>query len=303
MLVYHQKWVKNPTRENAMNPGILWNMWKNQMPPYADLKNGEIVLMVGPGGPKKGIIMYEGKVRYIVKGLYSSHEEAWNMLANSIPLKVRANELTRKMFLEAEYTKNAADHGWLMAWYDFPVKWIGSPRPPELRFRQNGWSEINDLSVPGNSRVRKSDEVLDDLHEREILQRSNIGPLEKQNLVKSRRGQGIFKSNVRLFESQCRVTATTAKQHLIASHIKPWRESNDKQKIDGQNGFLLAPHIDHLFDAGYISFRDDGSLLVSPKLGKNLLKSWGISESKNVGTFLPKQLKYLEYHRTHVFKG
>jgi hypothetical protein len=302
MLAYHQNWVKNPTEETAMQSGILWNMWRNQMPPYKELKNGQSVLMVGAGGPTRGIVMYEGKVRYLVKAYYESHEEAWAILAKAIPLKIRTGQLTRKIFLESGYTQKASPQGWLMAWYDDPFRWIGDARPSTLKFRQNGWSEIPESGVPNISKSGKSENEQDDRHEKEILQRTNAKPREIQNLVKSRRGQGIFKSNVYLYEHRCRVTGTSMKQHLIASHIKPWRESSDKEKIDGYNGLLLAPHVDHLFDKGFISFADDGKLLISAKLNKNVLKTWGIPNTMNVGAFQSKQRQYLKYHREKKFQ-
>ena len=90
--------------------------------------------------------------------------------------------------------------------------------------------------------------------------------------------------------------------HLRASHIKPWRESNDFEKLDGNNGLLLAPHIDHLFDGGWISFADNGDLLVSSRLAQDLLSSWQIPTASNVGAFNEAQCKYLTFHRDLVFK-
>ena len=147
------------------------------------------------------------------------------------------------------------------------------------------------------------DDDLDDEHEKEIIQKISLRPLEKEQLVKSRRGQGIFKSNVKHFEKRCRVTGVSDKKHLIASHIKPWRFSNDSEKIDGENGLLLAHHIDHLFDKGFISFAKDGSLLISKSLNPKVLEAWGLDPLLNVGTFTVKQNGYLNFHRESVFKG
>ena len=92
--------------------------------------------------------------------------------------------------------------------------------------------------------------VRDDIEEKAIKGRTDIGATTKSRLVKSRLGQGIFKDNVRRNEKGCRVTGVTDLKHLRASHIKPWRDSSDEEKLDGCNGLLLAPHIDHLFDMG-----------------------------------------------------
>lgn len=125
--------------------------------------------------------------------------------------------------------------------------------------------------------------------------------LEKIQLTKSRRGQGIFKANVRLVEDRCRITGVTNMRHLRASHIKPWSVSDNNEKLDGFNGLLLSPHVDHLFDRGFISFKDSGQLLISRELSPRILDQWSIEPRQNVGSFRYKQIGYLEYHRDAVF--
>lgn len=145
-------------------------------------------------------------------------------------------------------------------------------------------------------------DIVGDQQEQSIKGRTDIGDTTKEQLVKSRRGQGVFKANVRLNEKGCRVTGITDPQHLRASHIKPWKDSSDEEKLNGLNGLLLAPHIDHLFDKGYISFEDKGNVIVSTKLDQSVLDNWGISTEKNVGPFNSHQSVFLEYHRNKVFK-
>lgn len=134
-----------------------------------------------------------------------------------------------------------------------------------------------------------------------IVGRTDIGPTMKEQLVKSRRGQGLFKINVRRNEKACRVTGVTDPRNLRASHIKPWKDCSDMEKLNGCNGFLLAPHVDHLFDKGLISFSDNGDLIISPLLDRTILARWGIPEILNVGS-VEKQAGFLSYHRTSVFK-
>ena len=81
-----------------------------------------------------------------------------------------------------------------------------------------------------------------------------LAPTFKDQVIKARRGQGVFRANVMLVEDGCRVTHVTDRKHLRASHIKPWRDATDSERLSGENGLLLSPHIDHLFDQGYISF-------------------------------------------------
>ena len=146
-------------------------------------------------------------------------------------------------------------------------------------------------------------ESLDDEHEQEIKSRTDfVGPLEKERIQKSRRGQGVFRQNVRAIERSCRVTGVRQVRHLRASHIKPWRLSSDREKLDGNNGLLLSPHVDQLFDGGWITFTDSGELLRSSRLDRRVLESWKIPEELNVGAFNDEQKRYLAFHRESVFK-
>lgn len=106
----------------------------------------------------------------------------------------------------------------------------------------------------------------DDHHESELQNKTELSETDKSQLIKARRGQGVFKTRVSLVEKNCRITGVSAPQHLRASHIKPWRFSSAYEKLDGNNGLLLSPHVDHLFDRGYIGFRANGSLLVSSQM-------------------------------------
>ena len=137
----------------------------------------------------------------------------------------------------------------------------------------------------------------------EIEARKLDGDLEKIQLTKSRRGQGIFKANVRLVEDHCRITGVTNIKHLRASHIKPWSLSDNDEKLDGNNGLLLSPHVDHLFDRGFISFEPKGKLLISNELNVSVLEKWSINPDHNVGTFTSKQNEYLEFHLDTIFQG
>lgn len=140
--------------------------------------------------------------------------------------------------------------------------------------------------------------------EAQIRETPTITDTEKQSLILSRRGQGLFRAKLQEVEKACRITKVDRPEHLIASHAKPWRDSTNEERLDGENGLLLTPTIDHLFDKGFIAFEDDGSLLVSPVAHRPSLERMGIatSQSMNVGTFSSGQRRFLEYHRENVFR-
>lgn len=129
-----------------------------------------------------------------------------------------------------------------------------------------------------------------------------IPETDRLAIVLARRGQGLFKQNVMRVERACRVTRVTREEHLRASHCKPWRDSSNQERLDGENGLLLTPTIDHLFDRGFIGFEEGGDLIVSPVAHAESLRRMGIEPTKplNVGSFSSGQRKYLEFHRENV---
>lgn len=143
----------------------------------------------------------------------------------------------------------------------------------------------------------------DDDIENRIRNRIDLSVTEKEQLVLSRRGQGQFRRALELIEPRCRVTGLADKRHLVASHIKPWRDSSNTERLDGHNGLLLTPHIDHLFDRGYISFNDDGEMLLSRALSNEAVQAFGLLASQPTGSFTVQQKAYLAYHREKVFLG
>ena len=163
------------------------------------------------------------------------------------------------------------------------------------------------LAELGFEIVRKGDlraarEATEEHIAQQIRQRKDISPTQQQSLIQARRGQGIFRANLDLYEQACRVTGVMDRRHLCARHIKPWRDCSDVERLDGLNGLLLAPHVDHLFDQGHISFDDDGNLLVSRQLNRIVLKRWGIVVPLQVAPFRAEQKVYLAWHREHVFE-
>lgn len=150
-----------------------------------------------------------------------------------------------------------------------------------------------------------SETVLWEQHLQRTIERDDaILETEKLALLLARRGQGLFRERVQALEPRCRVTHVDRFEHLRASHCKPWRDcTTNEERLDADNGLMLTPSIDHLFDRGFISFENSGRLLVSPVAHRNSLMKMGVPivGTVNVGSFRPEQRPYLEYHRDLVF--
>lgn len=146
-------------------------------------------------------------------------------------------------------------------------------------------------------------EILSEQAAKTILEDVALNCTEKEALVMSRRGQGLFRQRLEKFEKECRLTGIEDKRFLVASHIKPWRDADNNERLDGHNGLLLSPHVDKLFDLGYISFRNNHSVLVSDSSVEKVLERWGIDLKKACGDFNNNQNRYLEYHQKNIFRG
>lgn len=142
-----------------------------------------------------------------------------------------------------------------------------------------------------------------DAVEQQIKGDKSLSETERNQLVRSRLGQGKFRQRVQKVERSCRLTGVADERFLIASHIKPWKKCTNEQRLDGHNGLMLAPHVDKLFDRGWISFADNGDLLVAANVPQAVMDAWGFIAGLNAGPFSAKQKVYLKYHRTKVFRG
>jgi hypothetical protein len=90
---------------------------------------------------------------------------------------------------------------------------------------------------------------------------------------------------------------------LEERHNQEANDATNEERLDGENGFLLTPDADFLFDRGFISFENSGKVLVSPVADVQTMERMGITEAmlKNVGIFSERQRHYLEFHRESVF--
>ncbi len=113
-------------------------------------------------------------------------------------------------------------------------------------------------------------------------------------------GQGYYRQKiVDKFNGSCAVTGSDLSEILIASHIVPWCLSSDEERLDVENGILLSPNYDALFDKHLISFNDDGSIIISDMLLGEDKDRLGINVSAKI--IVTKGMKnYLAKHRANL---
>jgi hypothetical protein len=153
------------------------------------------------------------------------------------------------------------------------------------------------------------DDYLELMAQRELDERaadatilsSNLTVTEKVMLTKSRVGQGIFKTRVADVEVRCRLTGVADVRFLIASHIKPWAKCCNEERLDGNNGLMLSPHVDFLFDRGYITFKGNGEVMVAREAVETM-REWSLTPISSV-PLSNEQEEYMRYHRQNVFRG
>jgi len=146
-------------------------------------------------------------------------------------------------------------------------------------------------------------EAWEDRIEAGILTTEDITETVKETLIKARRGQGKYRELLLGREPRCRITGVDKPEHLIASHIKSWRSANNDERLDPENGFMLTPTIDHLFDKGFISFENTGSILLADVADRDAMERMGVigeGAPTNVGHLRDDQKHYLDWHRESI---
>lgn len=136
-----------------------------------------------------------------------------------------------------------------------------------------------------------------------IKKDTSISITERESLIKSRVGQGTFRSSLlEKYHCSCVVTGITIKSLLIASHIKPWSVCSNEERLSTENGLLLCANYDKLFDSGLISFDDNRKIIVSRYVDEANKKRLFLSKDIFANITISNEMKHnFEYHRDVVF--
>ncbi|MBX9997734.1 HNH endonuclease [Priestia aryabhattai] len=124
---------------------------------------------------------------------------------------------------------------------------------------------------------------------------------EREQVIKARIGQSTFKRDLVKIQKKCSLCGVSDERFLVASHIKPWSQSNHQERLDINNGLLLCPNHDSLFDKGYISFDDNGAILTSSSLDDNEKLFLNINDKLKIKLGYAQQ-QYMKWHRKNKFK-
>lgn len=202
-------------------------------------------------------------------------------------------------------------------WFDKPITL--DPRTITGKEKLLGmYSSYTDLDLPTASRImdaipagqrnEKWDRLVD------AIQCAPSEPLAAEDLsdgrepvtevlttANARRGQGKFREDLmEVWGSACAVTGLACREILRASHVRPWKRSNDRQRLDRHNGLLLSANLDALFDKGLITFNSNGNMQVSKRLDERHRQALDLPQPLR---FVPKKLvAYLKYHEENVFQ-
>lgn len=131
---------------------------------------------------------------------------------------------------------------------------------------------------------------------------ATLSRTERQAVINARLGQGAFRQA--LFDRcpACALTGCDVPAALRASHIKPWRDATNEERLDPSNGLLLRADIDALFDVGLITFDEDGKIVLSKNLGVEELLGFGLDRAARLRVEGHAMVAYLLHHRRHVFQ-
>ncbi|MCU0755894.1 MAG: HNH endonuclease [Xanthomonadales bacterium] len=127
---------------------------------------------------------------------------------------------------------------------------------------------------------------------------------EIERLVVQRVGQQLFRAALLdYWRGACCITGLDRPELLRASHIRPWADCDrDEQRLDVHNGLLLAPHLDALFDGGWLTVADDGAVQLATSLSPTQRRQLGLSAELRVNGLRPAHAEYLCWHRERVWR-
>jgi len=132
---------------------------------------------------------------------------------------------------------------------------------------------------------------------------ADLSVTEREAVISARVGQGQFREDVlEAWDGGCAVTGVSVSAALTASHIKPWRVSTNEERLNPSNGLPLVGTLDRLFDAGLITFLDDGRVVISSFVPESQFMALGLAHDLRLREARKELTPYLKYHRNVRFR-
>lgn len=205
------------------------------------------------------------------RGYVNSNDEAYNILRKI------ALPLVSYIYVEKVGTENAPLFYWKL-FVDFDAIWQKQNGPLVFNYGK----KQNEEKPKTKATKKKNEEI-----------------------SYAREGQGKYREQLLEQCHYCPFTMISDERLLIASHIKPWAASDDFEKTDPDNGYILSPLYDKLFDRGFITFTFDRHVILSEFISPYTWKQIGLQNNAFIKS-LPmdeKRIEYLKFHHQSVFKG
>jgi hypothetical protein len=279
----------------AVAPGdIVFSYWEGAIRAYGTIRSfgydapkpGEF----GPVGRNWSQIGYRADVDYVRLNELVEPREVWSRVKPLLPDKYSPLNPANGKGLQSVYLAELPTELGMLFWS------LIAERGNRLQARDAKAALVASAEEPEREVWERH--VLDEITE------ARLDTTEREALIKARRGQGLFRTNVARVEQECRITHVSNPAYLIASHIKPWRHATNAERLSAHNGLMLAPQADFLFDRGFISF-GDGRLLISPVADEKSLVKLGVDPDRppEIGKFSRDQETFLEFHRSEIFRS
>jgi HNH endonuclease len=181
------------------------------------------------------------------------------------------------------------------------LKWARYPRSihtPEPAMA----NKIRRLIAQRRTMSKTSRNALADIKAAEIEFRK-VDATTRDALVQARIGQGPFRQRLNRYWNGCAVYGCSIRSALRASHIKPWRDSSNEERLNLYNGLLLLGTADLIFDAGLITFADSGKIIISGILSREEQQLLSLHQRLRLRQVDPRHHPYLKWHREQVFRA
>ncbi|QGU95454.1 hypothetical protein GOM49_10455 [Clostridium bovifaecis] len=254
------------------------------------------IIDIGGNGTKKEVLDNINKNNY----LYFTQEDL--KLKENRPEIHWRNDLAfiRKKLVVDKYIDDSEKNNWKIT--DKGKQYLIALSSKIIKDNKSNFKKLTENSI------ERADKFINEYVNEEINMLRNIDKLisatvdetEKEQLIKIRIGQGIFKRKLLSIDCKCKICGLEEQSLLIASHIKPWKYSDSNERLDVNNGFLLCPTHDALFDKGYITFYGDGLIMISDLINESQLGMLNINNDIRI-SFNDSTRQYIKWHRENEF--